>query len=217
MLEQLKEKVFIANQDMLENTVCLFPWVSVSAIDREHGLVVMMPDGGAVTEEDMAVVDLTGKVVEGKEPPVCDTAVHLKLYEAFPEIGAIAHPYSRWATVFAQLDLGVPVFGTIHAASFGGHIPSTERLPEEALTNPGDVRIAAAVEESFRQLGRSPLECPAVLVNCHGAYTFGEDARNAVGNAMILDEVTFLAYHTMQLDPGIRPMQCFRKGKRNGF
>lgn len=196
--------------------LCQYPfsWVSVSAIDREHGLVVMMPDGGAVTEEDMAVVDLQGHVIEGREPPVTDTAVHLKLYEAFPGLGAIAHPYSRWATVFAQLDLCIPTFGTIHANAFRGDIPTTDRLPEEALSNPADSRIAQAIEETYSLMGSTPLERPAVLVHCHGAYTFGEDARGAVNNAAILDEVAFLAYHTMQLDPGIRPMQCGRGDRR---
>lgn len=214
MLEQLKEKVFIANQDLMDLCSYPFSWASVSAIDRERGLVVMIPDGGAVTEEDMAVVDLQGNVIEGKEPPVCDTAVHLKLYEMFPQIGAVAHPYSRWATVFAQLDLSIPTFGTIHAANFRGDILTTDRLPEEALTDPADVRIAQAIGEVYRQTESSPMERPAVLVHCHGAYTFGEDARSAVCNAAILDEVAFLAYHTMQLDPGIRPMQCARVDRR---
>ena len=214
MLEQLKEKVFIANQDLMELCSYPFSWASVSAIDRELGLVVMMPDGGAVTEEDMAVVDLQGRVIEGREPPVIDTAVHLKLYEVYPHLGAIAHPYSRWATVFAQLDLPIPTFGTIHASVFRGDIPTTDRLPEEAMTDLSDARIADAIAEVYRQLGSTPMERPAVLVNCHGAYTFGEDARSAVCNAAILEEVAFLAYHTMQLDPGIRPMQCIRADRR---
>lgn len=214
MLEQLKEKVFIANQDLMDMSAYLFSWMSVSAIDRERGLVVMMPDGGAVTEEDMAVVDLQGHVVEGKEPPVIDTMVHLKLYEAFPNLGAIAHPYSRWATVFAQLDMCIPTFGTIHANAFHGDIPTTDRLPEEALSDPADIRIADAIAETYRLMGSNPMERPAVLVHCHGAYTFGEDARAAVCNAAVLDEVAFLAYHTMQLDPGIRPMQCVRTDRR---
>ena len=108
MLESLKNKVYNANQDLLEQSGCEFSWVSVSAIDREQGLVVLMPEGGALDPEDMAVLDLEGNVLEGKEPPVCDTAVHLQLYRNFPEIGAVAHPYSRWATVFAQLEMGIP-------------------------------------------------------------------------------------------------------------
>ena len=210
MLEELKCKVFYANQDLFYMSVCHFPWISVSAIDRKSGLVIFMPDGGALTEEDMAVVDLSGCVVEGKEPPVCDTAVHLKLYQEFPEIGSIAHPYSQWATVFSQLDLSIPVLGTIHAETFGDDIPTTGQMQPEVLCDPNGAAVAEAICAAFRALGRTPAEIPAVLTTCQGAYTFGEDARMAVNNAAILNETAFLAYHTMQLDPGIRPMQLRR-------
>lgn len=207
MLEQLKEKVYIANQDLMEMAAYPFSWVSVSAIDREHGLVIMMPDGGAVTEEDMAVVDMNGQLLEGKEPPVVDTAVHLALYRYFPEIGSVAHPYSRWATVFAQLDLSVPTLGIIHAETFRGDIPSTRIIGSEIPDDSGDPAIADAIARRFSELNLTPKDIPAILVTCHGAYTFGADARTAVLNAAVLEEASFLAYHTLQLDPGIRPMQ----------
>jgi len=215
MLEHLKEKVYIANQDLMEQAAYPFSWVSVSAIDRERGLVVMMPDGGAVTEEDMAVVDLNGCVLEGKEPPVRDTAVHLALYQRFPEIGSVAHPYSRWATIFAQLDLNIPTLGTVHADIFRGDIPTTRIIGAEALADPGNPEIAEAIARRYDELGLSPREMPAVLVTCHGAYTFGSDARTAVVNAAVLEETAFLAYHTLQLDPGIRPMQIAGRNYRN--
>lgn len=214
MLEQLKEKVYIANQDLVEMAAYPFSWVSVSAIDREQGLVIMMPDGGAVTEEDMAVVDLQGQVLEGKEPPVRDTAVHLALYRQFPEIGSVAHPYSRWATVFAQLDLGIPTLGTVHADTFPSDIPTTAILSADILGEPGNLRIAQAIADTYRASGITPVEVPAVLVTCHGAYTFGSDARTAVVNAAILDEAAFLAYHTLQMDPGIRPMHAASQKNR---
>lgn len=207
MLEHLKEKVYIANQDLVDMAVYPFPWVSVSAIDREKGLVVMMPDGGALCEEDMAVVDLNGNVLDGREPPVEDTAVHLALYRCFPEIGSVAHPYSRWATIFAQLALNIPTLGSIHADTFHGDIPTTRMPSAESLTDSGDIRIADAIADAYMTAGCSPKEIPAVLVSCHGAYAFGEDARTAVLNASMLDETAFLAYHTLQMDPGIRPMQ----------
>lgn len=216
MLEELKEKVYIANQDLMDITAYPFSWVSVSAIDRTLGLVVMMPDGGAVTEEDMTVVDLQGRVLEGREPPVTDTAVHLALYRHFPEIGSVAHPYSRWATVFAQLEMNIPTLGTVHSDTFRSDIPSTYILPSEILSDPGDERIADAIAEIYRITELTPQLVPAVLVSCHGAYTFGEDARTAVINASVLDEAAFLAYHTLQLDPGIRPMQLSTRLRQRG-
>ena len=204
MLEQLKEKVYIANQDLMDISPFPFSWISVSAIDRDRGLVIMMPDGGAVTEDDMAVVDLSGHVLEGKEPPVRDTAVHLALYRFFPEIGSVAHPYSRWATIFAQLEQNIPALGTVHEETFHADIPSTYPLPKEVLKNPGDIRIAQAIDDIYRICEIQPLEVPAVLVSGLGAYTFGEDAREAVSNAAVLDETAFLAYHTIQMDSDLR-------------
>ena len=207
MLEQLKEKVYIANQDLLDMAAYPFSWVSVSAIDREQGLVVMMPDGGPLSEEDMAVVDLNGVLLEGKESPVSDTAVHLALYRYFPQISSIAHPYSQWATVFAQLGLAIPTLGTIHADVFHGDIPVTANLTAEVLAGNGNIQIADAIADAYLTTCLDPQKVPAVLVSSHGAYTFGEDARTAVLNAAMLNEAALLAYHTLQMDPGIRPMK----------
>ncbi len=206
MLEALKEKVYYANQDLLEQSGCDFSWISVSAIDRNQGLVILMPEGGALEPEDMAVMDLEGRLMEGREPPVCDTEVHLQLYRDFPEIGSIAHPYSRWATIFAQLDMSIPTLGTIHARTFAADIPAAEQLPDQDFRDLGCTKVAQAVRETFERTGCSPLEVPAVLVACQGAYTFGSDARSAVYHAQVLNEAAFLAYHTMQLDPGIRSL-----------
>lgn len=206
MLESLKNKVYNANQELQDLFGSQFSWISVSAIDREAGYVVLMPDGGALDPEDMAVLDTKGRLVEGSEPPVCDAAVHLQLYREFPEIGSIAHPYSRWATIFAQLDMGIPTLGTIHAGTFAADIPSARLQPEDELCAPGNPAIAAAIADAFRTANLSPLEVPAVLISSQGTYTFGHDVRSAVSHAEILDEAAFLAYHTMQLDPGIRSM-----------
>ena len=213
MLELLKDRVYNANQDLQEQSGCEFSWISVSAIDREQGLVVMMPDGGALEPEDMTVLDLEGNLVEGKEPPVCDTAVHLQLYREFPEVGSIAHPYSRWATVFAQLDMSIPTLGTIHARTFSADIPAAQQLPDQDLCDLGCTMVARAIAQTYREKGFTPLEVPAILVACQGAYTFGKDSRSAVHNAKVLDEAAFLAYHTIQLDPGIRSLGYRRNRK----
>ncbi len=206
MLEALKEKVYYANQDLLELSGCEFSWISVSAIDRSRDLVILMPEGGALEPEDMAILDLEGRLIEGREPPVCDTAVHLQLYRDFPEIGSIAHPYSRWATIFAQLDMSIPTLGTIHARTFAADIPAAPQLPEQDFRDLGCTKVAQAIREAYGKTGCRPLDVPAVLVACQGAYTFGTDARSAVHHAQVLNEAAFLAYHTMQLDPGVRSL-----------
>lgn len=206
MLEALKYKVYNANEELQDRFGSQFSWISVSAIDRESGYVVLMPDGGALDPEDMAVVDPEGRLAEGKEPPVCDTAVHLRLYRAFPEISSIAHPHSRWATIFAQLDMAIPTLGTIHSNTFATDVPIARLEPGKELCAPGDPAIADAIIDTYRATGLTPGDVPAVLVSCQGAYTFGSHVCHAVSHAQTLDEAAFLAYHTMQMDPGIRSM-----------
>ena len=173
MLEALKNKVYNANEELQDLFGCQFSWITVSAIDREAGVAVLMPDGGALCPEDMAVVDLEGKLLEGKEPPVCDTAVHLQLYREFPNINSIAHPYSRWATIFAQLDMSIPTLGTIHSGTFGADIPLARLQPGDELCAPGNPAIAQAILDIYRKASLTPTDVPAVLVSCQGAYTFG--------------------------------------------
>ena len=94
MLESLKASVFQANLDLVKHGLVIFTWGNVSAIDRETGLVVIKPSGVSyddMTVEDMVVVDLNGKVVEGSLKPSSDTATHLELYKAFPGIGGVVH------------------------------------------------------------------------------------------------------------------------------
>jgi len=213
MLEALKNKVYNANEELQALFGSQFSWITVSAIHRETGYAVLMPEGGALDPEDMAVVDPEGNLIEGKEPPVCDTAVHLRLYRQFPEIGSIAHPYSRWATVFAQLDMGIPTLGTIHSGTFTADIPAARLQSGEELCAPGNPAIADAIIDTYRKSGLSPMDVPAILVSCQGAYTFGRTVCGAVSHAQTLNEAAFLAYHTMQMDPGIRSMGLRKKSR----
>lgn len=105
MLEALKETVFRANLDLVRHGLVIFTWGNVSAIDRESGLIVIKPSGvgyDIMRAEDMVVVDLDGRVVEGELNPSSDTPTHLVLYKAFPEIGGVVHTHSTYATAWAQ-------------------------------------------------------------------------------------------------------------------
>ena len=105
MLEDLKEKVFRANLDLVKHGLVIFTWGNVSGIDRATGLVVIKPSGvdyDTMKAEDMVVVDLDGHVVEGDLRASSDTPTHLALYKAFPEIGGVVHTHSTYATAWAQ-------------------------------------------------------------------------------------------------------------------
>ena len=128
MLEELKEKVFHANLELVKHGLVIFTWGNVSAIDRETGLVVIKPSGVSYDDmkaEDMVVVDLEGKVVEGRLKPSSDTPTHVVLYKAFPEIGGVVHTHSTYATAWAQAGCDIPNIGTTHADYFHDAIPCT--------------------------------------------------------------------------------------------
>ena len=133
MLEELKEKVFRANLDLVKHGLVIFTWGNVSGIDRETGLVVIKPSGveyDTMKVSDMVVVDLDGKVVEGSLRPSSDTPTHLAIYKAFPEVGGVVHTHSTFATAWAQAGKDIPNIGTTHADYFHEAIPCTDDMTE---------------------------------------------------------------------------------------
>ena len=196
MLEELKEQVLEANLMLPAHGLVTFTWGNVSGIDRKEGLIVIKPSGVEyedMVDSDMVVVDLDGKVVEGKLKPSSDTATHIELYKAFPNIGGVVHTHSRWATIFAQCGAGIPPLGTTHGDYFYGEIPCTRRMTEAEIKGEYEKETGTVIIERFKDL--NPDDIPAVLVNSHGPFAWGTDALNAVHNAVVLEEVAFMAWH----------------------
>lgn len=209
MLEKLKQEVCAANLLLPKYGLVTFTWGNVSAVDREKGLVVIKPSGveyDGMRPEDMVVVDLaTGAVVEGALKPSSDTPTHLVLYRAFPALGGMVHTHSRWATTLAQAGRGVPALGTTHADYFYGDIPCTRKMTPEEIGGAYEAETGNVIVETFA--GRSPADVPAVLVHSHGPFAWGTDAHNAVHNAVVLEEVAFMAWHALVLQPELPVMQ----------
>ena len=209
MLEVLKQQVCKANLDLVRHGLVTFTWGNASAIDRELGLVVIKPSGvayEAMTAEDMVVVSLaTGERVEGKWKPSSDTDTHLALYRAFPEIGGIVHTHSRWASSWAQAGRGIPAYGTTHGDYFYGEIPCTRKMTPGEIAGSYELETGNVIVETFA--GKSAADIPAVLVHSHGPFAWGSDADNAVHNAVVLEELAFMAFHTEALAPGKETMQ----------
>ncbi|MBQ8783106.1 MAG: L-ribulose-5-phosphate 4-epimerase [Clostridia bacterium] len=202
MLEKLKEEVCKANLMLPKYNLVTFTWGNVSAIDRESGLVVIKPSGveyDTMTPEDMVVVDLeTGKVVEGRYKPSSDTPTHLVLYRNFPDIGSVVHTHSRWATVFAQGNIPVKALGTTHADYFYGDIPCTRRMTEEEIFGAYEAETGNVIVETFKDIDYNAV--PAVLVANHGPFTWGKDPVESVHNAVVLEEVAFMAWHDIAIN-----------------
>lgn len=208
MLEELKRQVWEANLLLPKYGLVTFTWGNASGIDRTSGLVVIKPSGlpyEAMTAEDMAVVDMEGRVVEGKWKPSSDTPTHLELYKAFPRCGGIVHTHSRWATTFAQAGMEIPAMGTTQADDFYGAVPCTRPMTEEEIKGEYEKETGKVIVETFA--GKDPDHIPAVVVYSHGPFVWGTDAMNAVHNAVVLEEVAFLDWHTMLLNPRSAPMQ----------
>lgn len=209
MLETLKQEVFEANMQLPKHGLITFTWGNVSGIDREQGLIVIKPSGveyDAMKPEDMVVVDLDGKRVEGRLNPSSDTPTHVELYKAFGNIGGVVHTHSRWATIFAQCGMGIPGYGTTHADYFYGEIPCTRRMTAEEIKGAYEKETGAVIIERFADL--NPDDIPAVLVHSHGPFAWGTDPMNAVHNAVVLEEVAMMAWHCKTLSGNmIEPMQ----------
>jgi L-ribulose-5-phosphate 4-epimerase len=210
MLEELKKIVCEANLELPKYGLVTFTWGNVSAIDRETGLVVIKPSGvdyDGMQPEDMVVVDLDGKVVEGKYKPSSDTPTHVALYKAFPALGGIVHTHSRWATTFAQAKMDISALGTTHGDYFYGSIPCTRLMTPAEIAGEYEKETGNVIIETFRARNVDAAQVPAVLVASHGPFAWGKNAKDAVHNAVVLEEVAFMALNAIQLNPGLGAMQ----------
>ena len=206
MLEQLKEQVYQANMDLQRYGLVTFTWGNVSGIDREKGLFVIKPSGVAyekLTPADMVVMDLDGQRVEGSLRPSSDTATHLELYKAFPQLGGIVHTHSKWATSWAQAGRGIPCYGTTHADYFYGEIPCVRNLTQEEIDEGYEQNTGKVIVDWFRE--RDPVAVPGVLCRNHGPFTWGSDAAEAVHNAVVLEVVAEMAAHCEALNGQVQP------------
>ena len=200
MLDQLKERVFKANLDLVRQGLVIHTWGNVSGRDKDSGMVVIKPSGvdyEKMKASDMVVLDPDGKVVEGKYKPSTDAPTHLLLYKTFSSLGGVVHTHSTYATSWAQAGKSIPSFGTTHADHFYGEVPCTRLLNDEEIAIDYEVNTGKVIIEKIGK--RDPLFVPSILVNCHGPFCWGTDPESAVYNAVALEEIARMALYTVLL------------------
>ena len=205
MLKKLKQEVFHANLDLVKHGLVIFTWGNVSAIDRTKGLIVIKPSGVSYDEmkaEDMVVLDLEGKMVEGQLKPSTDAATHLMLYQSFPDTGGVAHTHSTFATAWAQAGKDIPNIGTTHADYFKEDIPCTRQMTPAEIANEYERETGKVIAERFE--GINPEYTPGVLVNNHGVFTWGNNAHQAMHNAVVLEQIAKIAFISCLINPGLK-------------
>ena len=227
MLEELKEKVYKANLELVNKNVVIYTWGNASEIDRDSGLVVIKPSGvdyGIMKPEDMVVVELaTGKTVEGKYKPSSDTPTHLELYRSFTLIGGICHTHSTNAVAFAQAGYGIPALGTTHADDFFGSILCTRDMTVEEVEEDYELNTGKVIYETIKKSNYNIMDCPGILVRNHGPFTWGADAGKAVYNSVVLEKIAEIALKTMLLRKGnkmpdyLLKKHFFRKHGKNAY
>jgi len=208
MLEELKQLVYEANMELPRYGLVTFTWGNVSAIDRERGIFAIKPSGveyDKLTPEDMVLVDLNGKKVEGRYHPSSDTATHIELYKSFSQVGGIVHTHSSYATSWAQAGRSIPCYGTTHADYIYGDVPCVRCLNAEEIEEAYEENTGRLIVSEFKRLGKDPAAVPAVLCKNHGPFAWGKDAKEAVHNAVVLEEVAKMAYRAETINPKIMP------------
>jgi L-ribulose-5-phosphate 4-epimerase len=208
LLKTLREEVLDANLELVRRGLVLYTFGNASGIDRSEGLVAIKPSGvpyEELTPAHMVVSGLDGKIVDGNLRPSSDLSTHLELYRSFPNIGGVAHTHSEFATAWAQAETPIPCFGTTHADSFHGPVPITRRLSAEEIAGDYELETGKAIHRAFEKV--DPDVIPAVLVAGHAPFCWGPTAASAAHNAVILEYVAKMAYHTLLINAESSPLR----------
>lgn len=209
MLESLKKEVYEANMLLPQYNLITFTWGNVSGIDKNRELVVIKPSGveyAALKPEDMVVVDLEGRRVEGEFNPSSDTATHLELYKRTPQINGIVHTHSPWATSWAQAGRAIPCYGTTHADYLYGEIPCVRNLSKDEVEEDYERNTGKIIIETFDKEAIDYKAIPAALCKNHGVFTWGDNPFEAVHNAVVVEEVAKMAARSEMINPDVKSM-----------
>ncbi len=205
---ELKREAYEANVSLSRHGLINLTFGNASAIDRAQGAFAIKPSGvdyAALSPDDMVVVDLEGRTVEGKLRPSSDTPTHRRLFLAFERVGGVAHTHSSHATAFAQAGRPIPIFGTTHADYFNGEVPVTRKMTPAEIAGAYEWETGNVIVERFSNL--DPADFPGVLVNRHAPFAWGPTVAKAVETAVAMECVAEMALMSLTLSPDLGPIE----------
>jgi L-ribulose-5-phosphate 4-epimerase len=208
MFKELKREAYEANVALPRHGLINLTFGNASAIDRGGAVFAIKPSGvdyAALAPEDMVVVDLEGRKVEGRLNPSSDTPTHRRLFLAFPDIGGVVHTHSSYATAFAQAGRPIPILGTTHADYFNGEVPVTRKMTASEIASDYEWQTGNVIVERMRNC--DPADCPGVLVNRHAPFTWGSSAAKALETAVAVECIAHMALMSLQLEPNLEPIE----------
>jgi L-ribulose-5-phosphate 4-epimerase len=221
----LKQRVFECNMELPAKGLVIYTFGNVSAIDRKLGVIAIKPSGVPYEDlkpEDIVIVDMENKVVEGNLRPSSDTKTHIVLYKNFPEIGGIVHTHATYSVAWAQAKKAIPILGTTHADHLFTEVPCTEVMNDDMIKGDYETETGNQIIQTFKNYDYK--EVPMVLVASHGPFTWGETPEKAVYNSVVLEELAKMALFTLQINPNVDRLKqsiidkhYFRKHGKNAY
>ena len=200
----MKTEVLNKNKELILLGLVIDTFGNASAKDGSS--ILIKPSGvdlSLISKNDISVVEInSGKLLSGKSPS-SDTPTHLELYRSFPQLGGITHTHSPYATAWAQTENSIPCLGTTHADYWRGEIPVTRPMTDQEISGDYEKETGKVIVETINKMCMDPLECPGILVMCHGPFTWGKTIEEAVKNAEMLEYIAKLSWLTHQLNQSI--------------
>ena len=200
----MKTEVLNKNKELILLGLVIDTFGNASAKDGSS--ILIKPSGvdlSLISKNDISVVEInSGKLLSGKSPS-SDTPTHLEIYRSFPQLEGITHTHSPYATAWAQTGNSIPCLGTTHADYWRGEIPVTRPMTDQEISGDYEKETGKVIVETINKICMDPLECPGILVMCHGPFTWGKTIEEAVKNAEMLEYIAKLSWLTHQLNPSI--------------
>lgn len=200
----LKQRCYQANMLLPELDLVIYTFGNVSAVDRNKKVFAIKPSGvpyDQLTADDMVIVDLDNKIIEGDMQPSSDTKTHAYLYKSWESIGGIAHTHATYSVAWAQAQKDIPIFGTTHADHLTEDIPCAPPMDDDAIAGNYEQMTGKQIVDCFENRSLDYQEIEMVLLGNHGPFTWGSNVEKAVYNSKVLEELARMAYLTIQINP----------------